>query len=134
MESKEQAFPWEPIVRPEQVYQATKKFHNKKQEHFFVFHLNGIHAPISKPQIVAIGTVNKCQIHPRDIFREAIRRNATAIILCHNHPSGSLKPSANDDDLTRRLREAGDLLGIDILDHIIVSKNGFISYVNEGKF
>ena len=75
-------------------------------------------------QIISVGTLNTCPVHPREVFREAIRYNSNTIILAHNHPSGSLKPSNEDIDITKRLKEAGEIIGIKILDHIIISKLG----------
>ena len=97
-----------------------------KQEHFFVITLNGAHEVIH-PHLISKGTVNQSLVHPREVFAEAIAERAAAIICVHNHPSGNLTPSREDEEITRRLEKAGTLLGIPLLDHIIVSKNGFQS-------
>jgi len=97
-----------------------------RQEHFFVITLNGAHEVIHA-HLISKGTVNQSLVHPREVFAEAIAERAAAIVCVHNHPSGNLTPSKEDEEITRRLEEAGKLLGIPLLDHIIVSKNGFQS-------
>jgi len=82
--------------------------------------------------IISVGGLNGSVVHPRDIFKEAVRRCAAAVILVHNHPSGDPSPSAEDVDITRRLRQAGELLGIEVLDHIIVGDGGYRSLRQEG--
>lgn len=96
----------------------------KRQECFVVLALDAVNAPIGRPRIVAMGTVNGVEVHPRDIFRVAIARNAVSIIVAHNHPSGDTEPSLDDRALTRKISEAGKLLGIPLLDHIIVTPSG----------
>lgn len=92
-----------------------------KQECFVSMPLDSRNACIGKPYVVAIGTVNSVSIHPRDVFREAIKRNATSLILGHNHPSGSLDVSMDDIALTKKMLSVGELLGISVLDHIILT-------------
>jgi len=85
------------------------------------------------PIMVALGTADSVHVYPRDVFREAIRANATGIVLSHNHPSGEGSPSAQDRVLTSRLQAAGDLLGIPILDHVIVTEGGaYYSFAENG--
>ena len=78
-------------------------------------------------ETVSIGSIISANISPRDVFKSAILANAVSIILCHNHPSGSLVPSDSDIALTKQLIEAGELLGIKVLDHLIVSNQGYKS-------
>ena len=78
------------------------------------------------------GTVDSCFIHPRDIFRFALLNNASSLLVGHNHPSGSFSPSAADQELTCRLREAGKLLQIPLVDHIIIGREGFFSFAQSG--
>jgi DNA repair protein RadC len=99
---------------------------HERQEHFFVITLNGAHEVIHS-HLISKGTINQSLVHPREVFAEAIAQRAAAIICVHNHPSGNLTPSKEDTEITRRLEEAGMLLGIPLLDHIIISKNGFQS-------
>jgi DNA repair protein RadC len=77
---------------------------------------------------VSVGTLTASLVHPREVFREAIRSAAAAILLVHNHPSGDPAPSEDDRSVTRRLQAAGELVGIRVLDHVIVSEGGFYSF------
>jgi len=77
---------------------------------------------------ISVGTLNASIVHPRDVFKVAIKRNCNSIILIHNHPSGDVEPSAEDVNLTRRLIDAGNLLGIFILDHIIIGDSKYLSF------
>lgn len=103
------------------VAQKILKLHEKSQEHFVMLALNtknvlvGIHD-------IHVGSLNSSIVHPRDVFQRAILNNAASIILLHNHPSGNPEPSTEDIEVTKRLVDAGDLLGISILDHIIVGE------------
>jgi DNA repair protein RadC len=103
------------------------------QEVFLVIMVNTQAYPIGDPWVAAVGTVSGVTVHPRDVFREAVRRNANAIVIGHTHPSGNLVPSQDDDTLTQRLKDAGKLLGIPILDHIILGRNNHFSYADTGK-
>ena len=78
------------------------------------------------------GVLNNMLVHPREVYKYAISMNAASIILIHNHPSGNPTPSIEDIEITRRLKEAGDLLGIQLLDHVIVADGGFVSMKERG--
>lgn len=104
------------------------KVMNKKQENFVVVTLNGAHR-IIKTHIVTVGLLNKTIVHPREVFSLAIKDNAASIIIGHNHPSGNTTPSPEDREVTHRLKEAGAIMGINVLDHIIVSKTEFYSFL-----
>jgi DNA repair protein RadC len=91
------------------------------QEHFVVLTLDGHHQVIQK-HIVTIGLANQSQIHPRETFRPAIMDSAVSIIIAHNHPSGHLEPSQADLAATKKLSEAGKILGIPVIDHLIIGK------------
>ena len=123
----EKARPTKKIHNPEEVYPALTKYIDKKQEHFIVVTLNNSHE-IIKVRSVTRGLLNKTMVHPREVFRPAIIDNAAAVILAHNHPSGSAEPSPEDREITRRLVKAGDLLGIQVLDHVIIARRGFYSF------
>jgi len=84
--------------------------------------------------VCSVGLVNRTLVHPREVFTEAVRQRATAIVVAHNHPSGNLEPSMEDKDVTRRLRQAGDILGIKILDHLIFGEEGFLSMLEGNLF
>jgi len=124
--------PTKKITAPGDAFPLYTEYCDKKQEHFIVTTLNGAHEPI-KMHVVSIGLVNRTLVHPREIYRPAIEDNAAAIILCHNHPSGNLEPSQEDIEVTRRLKQAGVIMGIEILDHLIISFNGYYSFLEEGK-
>ena len=94
---------------------------NSNKEHFLVFFLNARRALLGS-EIVSIGTLTSTLVHPREVFRPAIVANAKAIAVAHNHPTGEASPSPEDIRLTERLAKAGDLLGIELLDHVIVGK------------
>lgn len=83
-------------------------------------------------EVVSIGSVSASVVHPREIFKAAILLNASSIILMHNHPSGKPEPSAEDIEITRRIQEAGRMLGIDLLDHVIVAAEGHVSFRESG--
>jgi len=116
-----------PIKHPKDIYNCLKRYANKKQEYFLVITLNGAHEVISI-KISTIGLVNRTLTHIREIFTHAIKDNAVAIAVAHNHPSGSLKASDGDDEITERLKDACKIMGIHFLDHLIISKNGYYSY------
>jgi len=115
------------IKHPEDICNCLKRYANKKQEYFLVITLNGAHEVISI-KISTIGLVNRTLTHPREILIYAIKDNAVAIAVAHNHPSGSLKASDGDDEITKRLNDACKIMGINFLDHLIISKNGYYSY------
>ena len=124
-----------PITRvssPKDIYGTIRKYGKKKQEHFIVICLNGAHQVI-KVKVITIGVLNRCLVHPREVFRPAIINNSASIIIAHNHPSGNIEPSKEDDQITKTLKEAGTILGIAVLDHLIVSETKFYSYLEEGK-
>jgi DNA repair protein RadC len=97
-----------------------------KKEHFLTLHLDTKHCVIGE-EVVSIGSLDSSIVHPREIFKLAVRRSASAILCVHNHPSGDPTPSPEDVMVTRRLCEAGRVLGIDVLDHIVVGDGRFVS-------
>lgn len=103
------------------------RFVNEKKEHFVVFYLN-TRNKIIREETVFIGTLNASLIHPREIFKGAIRESANAILIAHNHPSGDPNPSKEDIEITERLIEAGELLNIEMLDHVIIGHDKYYSF------
>ena len=93
--------------------------------------LDGASKVIEK-RVIHIGTLNQSLVHPREVFRPAILDNAAGIIIAHNHPSGTLEASRADLQITQRLKEVSKLVGIELLDHVIVSKEGYCSFSDEG--
>jgi DNA repair protein RadC len=101
-----------------------------KQEHLIVLSLDGAHRLIAK-RLISIGTLNASLVHPREVFADPITDRAASIIAIHNHPSGTLEPSEADRQVTKRLKDAGNLLGIQLLDHVIITKTGYYSFSDE---
>lgn len=107
------------------------KYLTESRELFCTLLLDTKHRPL-KIDTVSVGTLNSAPVHPREVFKSAIQHSAHAIILSHNHPSGDPQPSDEDIMLTRRLKEAGELLSIPVLDHVIVGDRGFVSLKQRG--
>lgn len=118
---------------PAAIWESIKHYGLEKQEYFIVVMLDGAHQ-IIKHVIVSMGLVNRTLAHPREVFAPALIERATAVIIAHNHPSGNLDPSPDDMELTLRLKKAGELLGIPVLDHIIFSACSFHSMCEAGEF
>lgn len=112
-----------PIIdSPEKAVEQLKYIRNKKREYFVCLTLDGVNRLIRK-RTVSIGTLTSSLVHPREVFIGAIKDHAASIIVAHNHPSGSLEASEADREVTRRLKEAGEILGILLFDHIIIAKD-----------
>ena len=105
----------------------------KRQEHFVCISLNGAHEVIES-RTVTVGLLDTNQVHPREVFSDPIQDRAASILVAHNHPSGTLSASPEDLALTERMVRAGDLLGIRVLDHLIVTTDGFLSLREAGHF
>ena len=103
----------------------------KKQEHFICITLNGANEVI-QTRTITMGLLNHSLVHPREVFADAITDRAASIICVHNHPSGSLEPSSQDIAITRQLAEAGTVVGIRLLDHLIVAGTNFTSMKEKG--
>ncbi|MDR3642473.1 MAG: JAB domain-containing protein [Candidatus Doudnabacteria bacterium] len=114
------------ITTPLSVYERLKTIRGRAKEHLIVFLLN-VHHKIIKQEVVSVGTLDSSLLHPREIYRSAIKAGCSHIILAHSHPSGSLEPSEADLTATRRIADSGRLLGIELLDHVIVTKHGYYS-------
>lgn len=116
-----------PIIdSPEKAAEQLSDIRDKKQEYFVCLTLDGANRLIAK-RIITIGTLTSSLVHPREVFAEAISDRAASIIVAHNHPSGTLTPSSADSEVTQRLEEAGVVLGIKLVDHLIVSSSGHLS-------
>jgi len=119
------------IMSPEDVWTELKDIRDNKKEHFVVFYLDSRNQEV-KREIVSVGSLNANLVHPREVFEPAIRHTAAQIIVAHNHPSGDTEPSDEDLAITKRLVDAGKLLGIELVDHVIVSKTSFLSFKEKG--
>ncbi|MBO5137452.1 MAG: DNA repair protein RadC [Spirochaetaceae bacterium] len=116
------------ILKPADAVPFVQHYSIQSQEHFVCITLNGANE-IIKMHPVALGTVNRLMIHPREVFANAFKDMAASIVVCHNHPSGNCNPSEDDLETTSRLVEASKCLGIRLLDHIIVSQEGYFSFL-----
>ncbi|MDX9784457.1 MAG: DNA repair protein RadC [Spirochaetia bacterium] len=119
------------IAMPKDVFPLISHFADRKQEYFICISLNGAHEVISARRVTQ-GLVNRTVVHPREIYADPITDRACAIVVAHNHPSGNIEPSKEDVDITNRLREAGDIVGIPLLDHIVFSASAYYSFVEHG--
>ena len=120
------------ITNAQDVYnQLSDELRSLKQEHFIALYLNTKNQIIRK-HLVSKGTLNASLVHPREVFNLAVKASANSVILVHNHPSGDPTPSKEDETITKNLVDAGELLGISILDHIIIGDNQFISLREKG--
>lgn len=116
-----------PVIRTaKDAFEYASDMRALKKEHLRGIFLNS-HYQVVHDEIISIGTVDANIVHPREVFRPAISCSAAGIVLIHNHPSGILEPSAEDRRVTKQIKEAGELIGIELVDHLIVCKEGFKS-------
>ncbi|MBS1519055.1 MAG: DNA repair protein RadC [Bacteroidetes bacterium] len=119
---------YNPITNPEELHRILiSKITNYSKEHFYVISLDSRNNFTGLDEI-SVGTLTASLVHPRETFESAIRRHAAHIIIAHNHPSGETDPSEDDLKITRRLVEAGKIMGIDVLDHLIFTKHSYMSF------
>jgi DNA repair protein RadC len=111
------------ICAPRDILRSIKPFIRSDREQFIALYLDA-RSQVIAHHIVSVGTTNATLVHPREVFKPAIIKNACAVIVAHNHPSGGAEPSENDLELTERLREAGRILGIELMDHLIITPDG----------
>lgn len=116
---------------PKQVYESFSFLMNETKEMFVTVHLDGKNKVICM-DVVSVGSLNQSIVHPREVFKSACLSNAAAILCIHQHPSGDPQPSREDREITRRLQEAGELMGIRVLDHIIIGDGEYLSFVESG--
>jgi len=121
-----------PIRQPEEIYTLIRHNADRKQERFLSLSLNGAHEVLSV-RVVTIGLVNRTIIHPREVFADIIQDRASAFIVAHNHPSGRVCPSGEDDEITEQLARAAEILGLHFLDHLIFSDSEWWSYRQNGR-
>lgn len=119
--------PDSPVIdSPEEAVEQLADIRDKKQEYFVCLTLDGANRLIAK-RTITIGTLTSSLVHPREVFADAITDRAAGIIIAHNHPSGSITLSVDDREVTDRLQESGKIVGIDVIDHVLVTKNDYIS-------
>lgn len=119
------------IQSPQDAVDQVTSYRSKTKEHFIVLYLNARNQVIHQ-EIISVGTINSSLVHPREVYEPAVKYLASAIVLVHNHPSGELTPSEEDIGITQRLNAAGNILGIDILDHLIITRDDFLSFKEGG--
>lgn len=119
------------IGEPVDILPLVTHWSDRPQEHFLVLSLNGAHEVI-RLRVISRGILDRTIVHPREVFVDPLSDRAAAIVCAHNHPSGNTDPSPEDRELTKRLRESGELLGIPLLDHVIFSENGYFSFLENG--
>jgi DNA repair protein RadC len=118
------------VSTPMEAADLLKKILNKEdqisrdREHFWVITVNS-RKKVRFVELISLGTMDSTVVHPREIFRRAIKRGAASVILGHNHPSGDTQPSTEDLEMTKRIVEAGKIIGIEVLDHVVIGINGF---------
>jgi len=118
------------LNNPKKVHKLIKnKLKDYYKEHFYIILLNSRNWSIAE---VSIGSLNASIVHPREVFSEAIKNKAVSIIFVHNHPSGDSEPSEDDLEITKRLVNGGKILGIEVIDHVIVTKDKFLSMKEKG--
>jgi DNA repair protein RadC len=122
----------ERLGAPEEVYaHFGARLRHCRQERFLVLLVDSRHRLVAEVE-VSRGSLNQSLVHPREVFAPAVRESAAAVLALHNHPSGDPRPSREDHEVTRRLSEAGEILGIRLLDHVVIGGEGFTSFAREG--
>lgn len=119
------------IQHPSDVLPIIKHYADRRQEHFLCISLNGANE-VMEVRVITIGLVDQSHVHPREVFSDVIVDRASAVIIAHNHPSGQLDPSREDAEVTQRIKVAGDILGIELLDHIVFTQEGYYSFAEHG--
>ncbi len=119
------------LSRPQDAVAQCGDILERKKETLLGFYLNGRNQMILR-EVLSVGSLDASIVHPREVFQPAVAQHAAAVILAHNHPSGDCEPSAADIEVTRRLQQASQIMGIKLLDHIIVSKDRFVSLKERG--
>lgn len=118
-------------LKPEDVWKELKEIRDHKKEHFVIFYLDSRNQEI-KREVISVGSLNANLVHPREVFEPAVKNLVAQVILAHNHPSGNPQPSEDDLELNKRLVEAGKILGIEVIDHIIVARDKYLSFREKG--
>jgi DNA repair protein RadC len=120
------------IRNPSEIYaHFYSRLRNHPQENFLVLLLDG-RQRVLREVVVSEGTLTASLVHPREVFREAVRESAASLVLIHNHPSGDPSPSAEDREVTERLSRAGEIVGIRVLDHVVIAEHGYFSFRESG--
>ena len=119
------------IVTPADLLPHVHHYADRKQEHFLCASINGANE-ILNIRVVSIGLIDRSPVHPREVFADALSDRAAAVIVAHNHPSGGVEPSQGDIQITAQLKASGEVVGIELLDHIIFNRTGYFSFLENG--
>ncbi len=120
------------IETPADLLPHVRHYADRKQEHFLCATINGANE-ILNIRVVSIGLIDRSPVHPREVFSDALSDRASAVIVAHNHPSGGVEPSQSDINITAQLKAAGEIVGIELLDHIIFNRTGYFSFLEAGR-
>ncbi|RJO59868.1 DNA repair protein RadC [candidate division WS5 bacterium] len=132
-ELSEKYFHGKSIRNSRDIYELFSHLSRETKEHFIAIHLDTKNRIICVDTI-SIGSLTSSIVHPREVFKSVLLSSAASIALVHNHPSGAPEPSRDDIDITTRLKEAGNFLGIPVIDHIIIGNGSYISLIEKGYF
>ncbi|MFW6134903.1 MAG: RadC family protein [Elusimicrobiota bacterium] len=116
---------------PEKIYRYTSDLTKARREKFIAIYFDSRMKVIKRAHI-SVGTVSASIVHPRDVYKPAVECNASKVVVVHNHPSGDVNPSREDISITKKLKKAGDIMGIDLEDHLIVTNEGYYSFKEKG--
>lgn len=120
------------IETPADLLPHVRHYADRKQEHFLCASINGANE-ILNIRVISIGLIDRSPVHPREVFADALSDRASGVIVAHNHPSGGLEPSSKDVEITAQLKAAGEIIGIELLDHIIFNRSGYFSFLEAGR-
>jgi len=120
------------IETPDDVLPLIRHYADRKQEHFLAVTINGANEVLNV-RVISIGLIDRSPVHPREVFADAVAERASGIIVAHNHPAGGLEPSPADIEATKQLKGAGQIVGIELLDHIIFNRVGYFSFLESGR-
>lgn len=120
------------ITTPADLLPLVRHYADRRQEHFLCATINGANE-ILNVRVISIGLVDRTPVHPREVYADAVADRASGIIVAHNHPEGTLDPSPADVEVTRQIKQAGEHIGIALLDHIIFNRTGYFSFLEAGR-
>lgn len=120
------------IDTPADVLPLIRHFADRKQEHFLSVTINGANEVLNV-RVISIGLVDRSPVHPREVYADALSDRASAIVVAHNHPTGTLEPSSTDVEVTGQIKRAGEIMGVQLLDHIIFNRNAYYSFLESGR-
>ncbi len=129
--------PQRTVTKPGDIHQLLHTYFNtvdvvdRDKEHFFCFHLD-TRSKVKVMELISIGTVNASLVHPREVFTRAVMCRSVNVVIAHNHPSTNVDPSEADREITRKLIAAGEILGIELMDHVIYAPDAFYSFREHG--